>query len=99
MSPRTAEASLLLRHENAVPIRRRGLDLELRDAPPVEIVNGGEEAGRGEPAVVEQAQCRCPILPAVGSQQGGMLVGELLFCDVLWWQRIDTAGLGLAFHG
>src|ERR1700730_59988 len=89
-------ASLLLGGEDAVPIGRGRLDLKSRDTPPVKIVYRCEEASRGEPAVVEQAQRRRPILPAVGSQEGRMLADELLLGDLIGWQRIDVAGLALA---
>src|SRR5207247_3676568 len=95
-SPEQTKASLLLGSEYAVPIGRRGLDLELGDAPPVKIVNRCEEASRGKPAVVEQAQRRRPILPAVSSQERRMLADELLFGNLLRRQRVDVAGLALA---
>ena len=87
---------ILLGGEHAVPVGRRGLDLELGDAPSVEIVDGCEETSRGEPAVVEQAQRRRPILPTVGAQQRGMLADELLLGNLLRRQRVDVAGFALA---
>ena len=70
----------------------------LGDTVPVEIVDGGEEAGRGEPEVVEQAQRRCPVLPSVSSQQRGVLVNKLVLDNPLRRQRIDTARLSLALN-
>jgi hypothetical protein len=90
--------SLLLGCEHPVPISRRGLDLEPCDAPPVEIVNGGEEASRGEPSIVEQSHCSDPILPARGSQQLGVPVDKLVLGNAFRRQNLDAAGLRLAFN-
>src|SRR6266851_4997629 len=97
LTARDPRFSLLLRGENAVPIGRRGLGLELRDPPPIKSVDRREVTRRGEPAVVEEAQRRRPILPAIGRQQGGMLFDELIPLDLLERQCENTPGLGLAF--
>src|SRR6516162_6562248 len=97
-SSRSKENSFLFGREHPLPIGRRSLDLELGDTVPVEIVGGGEEAGRSEPEVVEQAQRRCPVLPSVSSQQRGVLVNKLVLDNPLRRQRIDTARLSLALN-
>jgi len=71
----------------------------LSDAPPIEIVNRDEEAGRSEPAVIEQSQCRGPILSAVCSKQRGVLGDELSRGGLLGGQRVDMPGRGFAFDG
>src|SRR5208283_5908610 len=84
--------SLLFGGEYAVPVCRRSLDLELGDSPPVEIVDRRKVTRRSEPAVIEQAQGRRPILAPIGPEQRGMLVDELILLDLLRRQRVDPAG-------
>jgi hypothetical protein len=54
-------------------------------------------ACRGEQAVIEEAQCRRPILSPVSPQQGRMSVDELRLLDLFRGQRVNPAGLGFAF--
>src|SRR6202043_1862012 len=83
--------------KDAVPVLRRSLGLELRDPPPVEVVDGCEIARRGEQAVIEEAQRLRPILSPVSGQQGRVPGNELLLLDGLGRQRVDATGLGLSF--
>src|SRR5271169_966311 len=53
-------------------------------------------ACRGEQAVIEEAQCRRPILSPVSRQQRRVPVDELLLLDGLGWQRVDPTCLGLS---
>src|SRR6516165_8681458 len=87
---------LLLSGEDAVPIYGRSLDLELGDAPSVEIVDGSKETSCSEPAVVEQAQCRRPILPPVGSQERRVLADELVLSDLLRRKSVNVTRFALA---
>jgi hypothetical protein len=71
--------------------------LELRDPPPVEVVDGREMARRGEQAVIEEAQRRRPILSPVSPEQRRMSVDELRLLDLFRGQRVHPAGLSFAF--
>jgi hypothetical protein len=68
----------------------------LRDPPPVQVVDGREMACRGEQAVIEETQCRRPILSPVSPQQRRMPVDELGLLDLFPGQRVNAAGLALA---
>jgi hypothetical protein len=53
-------------------------------------------ACRGEQAVIEETQCRRPILSPVSPQQRRMPVDELGLLDLFPGQRVNAAGLALA---
>jgi hypothetical protein len=80
-------ASLLLGREDAIPVLRRSLDLELRNPATVEVVDGREMARRGEQAVIEEAEGRRPILAPVSPQQGAVPSNKLFLLDGLGRQR------------
>ena len=71
-----------LSRKHTIPVRRRSLDLDMRNPPPVDVVAGREMARRGEQAVIGEAQRRRPILSPVSPQQRRIPVDELRLLDL-----------------
>jgi hypothetical protein len=63
----------------------------------VQIVDGRELARRGEQTVIEEAQCRRPILSPISPQQRRISIDGLRLLDLFREQRVNAAGLGFAF--
>ena len=63
----------------------------------MQIVDGRELARRGEQTVIEEAQCRRPILSPISPQQRRISIDGLRLLDLFREQRVNAAGLGFAF--